>query len=95
MNAHVLAALNHKGGVGKTMTCLNLVSAYADQGLVHRLHQKLAVLKSNDDATNPVQIHHRVEQFCDEIAHLKQEWDKPLNKAVNQSSMEQGDIEMF
>ncbi len=77
------------------------VISYSDQhanrlqGLVHRLHQKLAVLKSNDAATNPVQIHHMVEQFRDEIAQLKQEWDKPLNKAVNQSSMEQGDIEMF
>ncbi len=77
------------------------VISYSDQhanrlqGLVHRLHQKLAVLKSNDAATNPVQIHHMVEQFRDEIAQLTQEWDKPLNKAVNQSSMEQGDIEMF
>ncbi len=77
------------------------VISYSDQhanrlqGLVHRLHQKLAVLKSNDAATNPVQIHHMVEQFRDEIAQLKHEWDKPLNKAVNQSSMEQGDIEMF
>jgi hypothetical protein len=46
------------------------------------------MLKSNDKAANPLQIHHLVAQFRDEIAQLKQEWNEPLNKAVNQSSMD-------
>jgi hypothetical protein len=36
-----------------------------------------------------------MEHLQQEINQLKTEWENPLNKAVSQSSMDSGDIEMF
>ena len=36
-----------------------------------------------------------ISEFCGHIERLKHDWQKSINKAVEQSSMDQGDIEMF
>jgi len=59
-------------------------------GLVNRLAQKLSELPTDDTA-----LHVMIDQLQQEVEQLKSEWESPLNKAVSQSSMEQGDIEMF
>ncbi len=80
---------------------VNQVISYSDDhvsrlnGLVHRLHAKIIQLRGDDQATNAAQVHDLIEQFQLEISTLKSEWQGPLNKAVSQSSMAQGEIEMF
>ncbi len=80
---------------------VNQVIAYSDDhvsrlnGLVHRLHDKIIHLRAEDQSADAVQVHNLIEQFQLEISNLKKEWQGPLNKAVNQSSMAQGEIEMF
>ena len=63
--------------------------------LVHRLNLKIAELRSAPGSADDDQLHAMIGHFQREIMALKQEWQSPLNKAVNQTSMEQGEIEMF
>ncbi|MCK4707179.1 MAG: methyl-accepting chemotaxis protein, partial [Gammaproteobacteria bacterium] len=58
--------------------------------LVTRLAQKLSQLPADKTAQ-----HILLEQLQKEVNELSAEWKDPLNKAVSQSSMESGDIEMF
>ncbi len=80
---------------------VNQVISYSDNhvsrlnGLVHRLHDKIIQLRSDDHAADAVQVHKLFEQFQLVFSALKVEWQGPLNKAVSQHSMAQGEIEMF
>jgi methyl-accepting chemotaxis protein len=58
--------------------------------LVIRLGQKISELPTDETAQ-----HVLMEHLQQEINQLKTEWENPLNKAVSQSSMDSGDIEMF
>ncbi len=58
--------------------------------LVIRLGQKISELPADETAQHVLMEHLQLE-----INQLKTEWGNPLNKAVNQSSMDSGDIEMF
>ena len=58
--------------------------------LVTRLGQKLSAMPADETAQ-----HILLEQLQSEVNELSAEWEDPLNKAVSQSSMESGDIEMF
>lgn len=64
-------------------------------GLVLKLQQKISELKTPDETTDTLEIHQMIQHFQDDISNLKTQWSTPLNKAVNQTSMDQGDIEMF
>jgi len=63
--------------------------------LVINLHQKIHQLTEQDDSADDIGIHQLVEHFQGQISLLKSEWEQPLNKAVSQDSVEQGEIEMF
>jgi methyl-accepting chemotaxis protein len=77
------------------------VVAYSDghasrlSDLVHRLNTTLSELSTGEQAGDNIEIHSVIGQFQREIAVLKEEWRSPLNKAVSQTSMDQGEIEMF
>lgn len=58
--------------------------------LVSRLSEKISALPADQNAQ-----HNLIEHLQQEINQISSEWESPLNKAVNQSSMETGDIEMF
>jgi methyl-accepting chemotaxis protein len=63
--------------------------------LVHRLNMKIAELHTAQEGADDVRIHAMIGHFQQEISTLKNEWASPLNKAVSQTSMDQGEIEMF
>jgi len=63
--------------------------------LVHRLNMKIAELHNTREAADDIRIHAMIGHFQQEISTLKDEWASPLNKAVSQTSMDQGEIEMF
>ncbi len=75
--------------------------AYSDdhvqrlQQLTHRLRNTTESLGQNRDSADSGRVHGLVEEFNNEIAHLKEEWQRPLNKAVSQESMEEGEVEFF
>ncbi len=58
--------------------------------LIIRLGHKLSDLPLDETA-----LHVLIGHLQQEVNQLKTEWEDPLNKAVSQSSMESGDIEMF
>ncbi len=58
--------------------------------LLTGLSSHLAELPEDETAQ-----HDLVGRLKQQVEHLRDEWKSPLNKAVNQVSMEQGEIEMF
>lgn len=60
------------------------------EALVKGLSNKLAELPQDETA-----LHDMISHLQQQVEALQQEWQSPLNKAVNQSSMEEGEIEMF
>ena len=63
--------------------------------LTHRLRETTESLRQNPQQASSQQVHRLVEEFSQEIAALKEDWQRPLNKAVSQNSMEEGDVEFF
>ncbi len=63
--------------------------------LTHRLHETTEQLRGEPHPASCRQIHCMVEQFKNEIGTLKNSWEQPLNKAVSQNSMEEGEVEFF
>ena len=63
--------------------------------LTHRLRETTENLRKHPQQANAQKVHQLVEEFSQEIAALKQDWERPLNKAVSQNSMEEGDVEFF
>jgi len=63
--------------------------------LTHRLRTTTESLRQHPGSADSSRVHGLVEEFNAEIARLKEEWQRPLNKAVSQDSMEEGDVEFF
>ncbi len=63
--------------------------------LTHRLRETTENLRNHPQQADSQKVHQLVEEFSQEIAALKQDWERPLNKAVSQESMEEGDVEFF
>jgi len=62
--------------------------------LVKNLNTQMNILQENTDG-NDLDTLLVLNEFKSSIDVLKQEWSTPINKAVGQSSMEEGDIELF
>ncbi len=75
--------------------------AYSDdhvqrlEQLTHRLRETADGLRQDPGQASRQRVHQLVEEFSQEIAALKADWERPLNKAVSQNSMEEGDVEFF
>jgi len=63
--------------------------------LTHRLRETTESLRRDPRQASSQQVHRLVEEFSQEISALKEDWERPLNKAVSQSSMDEGDVEFF
>ncbi len=62
--------------------------------LVQNLKSQMNVLQENTNV-NDLDTLLVLNEFKSSIEVLKQEWSTPINKAVGQSSMEEGEIELF
>jgi methyl-accepting chemotaxis protein len=63
--------------------------------LVVHLHEKINGIQQLENSLEPVEMHQMVTQFQQHLEKLKEDWEVAPNKAVSQSSMAQGEIEMF
>ena len=67
-------------------------------GRLHELSERIEVRKNNIDnaiASDRIDVKEVVHSFMLELESLKEKWQQDVNKAVSQSSMDQGDIELF
>ncbi len=62
--------------------------------LVHNINTRIAALQENTES-NDLDMLVVLGEFKASIDMLKQQWSSPVNKAVGQSSMDEGEIEMF
>ncbi len=62
--------------------------------LLEKIRKNTTALEG-DSGDNDFEVHDMIQIYRNEINQLKEEWDTPLNKAVSQISMDQGEIEMF
>jgi len=62
--------------------------------LVERIGKSAIAIEGNS-GDNDSEVLDMIQIYRNEINQLKEEWDTPLNKAVSQNSMDQGEIEMF
>jgi len=63
-------------------------------GLVVSLNGLMTTIK-NENQISDMDVPQILTQFKNQISNLKSQWETPIGKAVNQSSMEAGEIEMF
>ena len=63
--------------------------------LTHRMHEQLASMDGSDTAQDDIKVQQMLAQFSQEILAIKREWANPVNKAVSQDSMDEGDVELF
>ena len=67
-------------------------------GRLHELSERIETRKNNIDnaiASDRIDVKEVVHSFMLELESLKEKWQQDVNKAVSQSSMDQGDIELF
>lgn len=64
------------------------------QDLVHSLNTQINLLQDNSESSDKDMLQ-VLNNFKSSIQDLKNEWSTPINKAVGQSSMDEGEIELF
>lgn len=62
--------------------------------LVHSLNTQMTLLQASDEK-NDLDTLLVLNDIKSNVENLKQQWSTPVNKAVGQSSMEEGEIELF
>ena len=76
------------------------VVGYSEQHMrrLHELSERIETRKNNIDnaiSSDRIDVKEVVHSFKLELESLKDRWQQDVNKAVSQSSMDQGDIELF